>query len=114
MKLFALRQRKFTFGPAAAEIYLQRHQGKAFLLNPPSHLIHFAAVEEQLPRPHGIVIPRAAGTIFRNVAIDEPQLALADFRVGLAQTRFPLSQRLHFGPDQNDSCLNFIKEGVIV
>ncbi len=114
MKLFALAEGQLAFGAIAAEINLQRDQGEAALLGSACQFIKLAAVEEKLARAHGIVIPNAAGAVFGNVGVHEPEFAGARLGVGLAEGGLAFAEGFDFGADQNDAGFDFVEEDVVV
>lgn len=114
MKLFALAEGQLAFGAIAAEINFQRDQSEAALLGSACEFIKLAAVKQELAGAHGIVIPDAAGTVFGNVGVHEPEFAGARFRVGFAEGGFPFAEGFDFGADEDDTGFDFVEENVVV
>src|SRR5579863_2538031 len=92
VELLALGHGELAFGNAIAEINLQGNDGHSLLLRLDLQLLDFAAIQKQLALSQRIVIARAAWLIFGNVAVDEPRLAAANFRVGLAKRSLSFPQ----------------------
>ena len=114
MKLFALAEGQLAFGAIAAEINFQRDQSETALLGSACQFIKLAAVEEKLARAHGIVIPDAAGTVFGNVGVHEPEFAGARLGVGFAEGSFAFAEGFDFSADEYDAGFDFVEENVVV
>src|SRR6185437_8480303 len=60
------------------------------------------------------MIPRAAGLIFGDVAIHEPEFPAACFGVGITQASLAFAQRFDFRADQGHAGLVLVEKLVIV
>ena len=60
------------------------------------------------------MIEAAGLQIFRNVGVDEPDLAVAGVRIGFGDRSLALAQRLHLGAGQREARLEALEELVVV
>lgn len=84
--------------PPLVEIHFQGHQGQAFFMGFAGELSQFALVYQQFAGPLGRVIPDGRLRVFRDVAIDEPQLAVADAAKCFGQRDLAVPEAFDFAP----------------
>src|SRR5262245_13424993 len=83
VQLLATRERKLELGAALlVEIKLERDQGHALTLDGAYKLVDLAAVKQELAHALGSMVEAAALQIFRDIGVDEPDLAAARIGVG--------------------------------
>src|SRR6478672_10796325 len=71
----AFRERQFDLcPPPAVEIDRQRDERQALARHRAVKLGDFAVLEQQFPRPPGLVVQAIAMAVFRDVAVDQPNL----------------------------------------
>ena len=70
---------------ALLKIDFQRHEGLPLFLGTHGKPLDFPAVQQQFPFPLRFVIETVRFDIFGNVAVDEPDFAVSDFRVGFGE-----------------------------
>ena len=114
MQLLAARKRKLDLGTAlVVEIELERHQCHSFAFHRADQLVDLATVKKELAYPLGRMIEAAALEVFRNVGIDEPDLAAARIGVRFRYGRFALAQRFHFRSGERDPSLDRLADFVV-
>ena len=72
-----------------------------------------ALVQEQLPRPAGLVVEAVGLQIFRDIGVVEPELAAALAGIGIGDVAAPLAQRLHLGAGQRDAGLEGLADLIV-
>jgi hypothetical protein len=95
------------------EIELERNERHALALDRADQLVDLPAVHQQLARPLRRMIEAVRLKIFRDVRVDEPDLAAARVGIGLGDRRLPEPQRFHFGPGQRDARFHRLVDEVI-
>src|SRR5688572_828528 len=79
VELLAPRQPELHLGPASRrQVQPERNQGQALGPHDTLQLVDLGAVEEQLPKPLGIVIPAIRLGERGNVGPDQPRLVTLD------------------------------------
>src|SRR5262249_7690008 len=111
---FALSQGYFDLGDSVTEINLGRYDGQALGFGADRELVNFVFVEEKLARAEGFVIPGAAGHVLGDVGVHEPRTVGLEVDIGVADVRFALAQRLHFGAAKGEAGFKAFEEVVIV
>lgn len=114
MQFFAAADGDVHFYLATEKIHRKRNERQALVAGLFGELCQFAAVEQQLASPFGLVIEKAGLRVNGNVAADEPQFTLADAGVGLFQRSLAVPQTLHFTPFQDEAALDLIQNLVLV
>src|SRR5215471_4242780 len=76
-QLLAARERELDLYPAAAEVELRRDDGEALLGDGGRQPLDLAPVEQELPRPVGVVVRAVPFRVLGHVEADEPRLAVA-------------------------------------
>src|SRR5258708_33425840 len=71
-------------------------------------------MQQQLPRPHRIVIHHIALRVRRDVHILQPRLMPVDAHETIAQVGPPPPDRLYFGPGKHDPRLQLLVDEVVV
>src|SRR5262245_24136318 len=114
VQLLAAGKRELDFGAAlVVEIELERHQRHALALDRADQLADLAAVEEELADTLGRVVEAAGLQIFRNIGIDEPDLATARIGISLRDGGLALPQRFHLRPSERDAGLERLADLVV-
>src|SRR5690606_18398593 len=72
------------------------------------------AVEEELPRPLGLVTELARRGVGADVRVPQPRLAALEARVGVLQVRPPGAQRLDLAARQHEAGLERLDDLVVV
>src|SRR5690606_28037321 len=104
--LLAAGKSKFDLRPApAVEIDGKRNERHVLSLNRPWQAGNLAFVQQQLPGPLGFMFEAVAMAEFRDVGIDQPRLAIADFAIGFRDRAFAEAQAFHYRPGQRDAGL---------
>src|SRR5690606_26674632 len=111
VSLLASRQRQFQLRAATIiEVELQRHHGHPL----PGHGIeeagHFTLADEQLAQAPRLMIEAIALRIFRNIGIDEPELAIFKARIAFRYVGLIGAQRLDLGACQNETGFERIED----
>jgi len=82
IELFAARQSQFKFGAAFfIEIKLQRNERHPLAFDCTDEFVDLAAVQQQLARSLRRMIETIGLQIFRNIGVDQPDLAAARIRI---------------------------------
>jgi hypothetical protein len=103
----------FAFGNAITEIDAKGDEGKALLLGFGDEFVDFAAVEEELAGAEGLVIPDAAGEVAGNVAMEEPDFAVFDSGVGIAEVGVAIAEGFDLGAAEDEAGFHFVEEEVM-
>src|SRR5262245_16196946 len=112
--LLAARQRQLDLGPGALEVDPGRDHRQALALEAAYQALDLVTVEEQLARALGIVVLHAGGGVGRDVGVSQPDLAVLDHRVGVADLGLSLAQRLDLAAGQLDPRLELLDQLVLV
>src|SRR6188474_2639610 len=96
------------------EVELQRHDGPAFALEGPDEPLDLASVEEELPGPHGLMVPAVSLFVGCDVHPLEPELPLLDLGPGLLDGRLPGPKRLDLRSPQHQTRLDRLEDEVVV
>src|SRR5581483_7256600 len=106
VQLLAAAERYLDLRAAlVVEIDLQRNDGHALALHGARKLVDLALVQQELARALGRVIEAVRLQIFRDVGVDQPDLAVAAVGIGLGNRALALAQRLHLGAGQDEAGL---------
>src|SRR5579884_1708643 len=71
-------------------------------------------MQKQLARPLRLVIEAMAHRVFRDIAVDQPDLAIVDLGIRLFQARLARAQALDLGPGEDQATLQSVKNLVFV
>jgi len=112
--LFALGKGQFAFGNAVAKINPQGDKRQSFIVQFSFELCYLFPAKKQLPRSERAVVKWAAGKIFANMKIDEPNFALADQAIGVPYLGLTFAQRFHLCAKQHHARFQPLKKVVIV
>ena len=114
MELLAARDGDLELGaPLLVEIELQRHDRHALAIDRAGELVDLPLVQQQPARPLRGVVEAAALQVFRDVGVDQPELAAAGVGVGLRDRRLAAAQRLDLGAGQRDAGLEGLADLVV-
>src|SRR5258708_25987843 len=95
VQLLATRERKLELGAALlVEIKLERHERHALALDGAYKLVDLAAVKQELAHALGRMVETAALQVFRNIGVNEPDLAAACIGVGFGDSRLASAHRV--------------------
>src|SRR5262249_57234863 len=90
VQLLAAGERKLELGAAlVVEIELERHQRHSLALDRTDELVDLPAVQEELAHALGGVVEAAALQVFRDIGIDQPDLAATRIGIGFLAGRPP-------------------------
>src|SRR5262249_14104994 len=93
VQLLAAGKRKLELGAALlVEIELERHERHSLALDRAHELVDLAAVQEELAHALGRMVEAAALQVFRDIGVDQPDLAAARIGVGFRARRLPAAQ----------------------
>src|SRR6266478_7886019 len=114
VQLLAAGERKLELGAALlVEIKLERHERHSLALDRAHKLVDLAAVKQELAHALGRMVEAAALQVFRNVGVDEPDLAATRIGVGFGDGRLACAQRFHLGAGKGDAGLEGLADLVI-
>ena len=99
--------------PFLVEIELERHDGHALALDRADQPVDLALVQQQFARPLRRMIEAARLQIFRNVGIDQPDLAAARVGIGFCDRRLAGAQRFHLAAGEHDAGLECLADLVV-
>jgi|SRR5271156_2667827 len=114
VKLLSFRHGYLTFRNPVPEINFGRDDRHALLLGLNQEAIDLPAIQKELSFSKGLVIPAAAGQVFRDVTVDQPNLATANLGEGFAKGAFPLPEGLDLGTYQDNSGLKTVQKLVVI
>ncbi len=84
-------ERELDLGAALlVEIELERHERHALALDRAGKLVDLAPVQQQLARALGRMVEAAALQVFRDIGVDQPELAAAGIGIGFRDRRLAL------------------------
>ena len=114
MQLLALGQTELQLHPALfIEIELGRDQRLPLTANRAEEPIDLAAMEQQLARAARLVIEPVRRPIFRNIGVDQNNLAALGGGIGLSNIGPPLAQGLNLGSGQHHPRLKTVFEEIV-
>src|SRR3954462_10302497 len=114
VELFPFAEREGDLGFSTLEVDLEREQGQALTLDGADHLADLLLVQEELPRPCGLVIEVARLFIRRYVQIEQKDFSVFYDRVGIGDVGLPVTQRLDLAAGQNNPRLPGVEDVVVV
>src|SRR6185312_10313311 len=113
--LLAARETDLDLGDAAlVEVDRQRHQCHALAFRRAQQLVALLAVEQQLARPPFLVVEAVGRFVYRDMGIEQPQLALHLAGIGFRDAGMAAAQALHLAAQQHDAGLQRLVDEVIV
>jgi hypothetical protein len=112
--LFALGQRQFALGDAFTEVNSQGHERQTLGIQFSFQFVDLFLPEKQFSSSEGSVVVWPSGKIFADVEIHKPNLAAADYAVGVPQVRLALAERFNLGPKQHHARFQLLKKVIIV
>src|SRR5437870_8053483 len=71
-------------------------------------------MQEKFARPLGLMVLPVRHRIFRDVAADQPYLAVFDLGVGVLEAADAFTQTFHFRTRQRDAALDAVEDVVVV
>ncbi|MND67168.1 hypothetical protein D3C80_585740 [compost metagenome] len=114
MQLLALGECELQLGPALfVEIDFQRHERHAFAVDAVTQTTDLALRQEQLAAAARLVVEAVGLQIFRQVAVDQPDLLAFVRRIGFGDIGLAVAQRLHLGTSQHQACLIGVDDLVV-
>src|SRR5262249_48011074 len=114
VQLLAAGKRQLELGAALlVEIELERHERHSLALAPPHELVDLAAVKEELAHALGCMVEAAALQIFRDIGVDQPDLAATRIGVGLRDRRLAAAQRFNLRAGEREAGLEGLADLVV-
>src|SRR5207248_4942760 len=113
-QFFALAERERNLRFTPAEINLERNQGEPLTLHRADHLADLLPVQEELPRPRGLVIEVARLFVGRYVQVEQKNLSILNDRVRISDVGLSVPQRLYLAAGQNDSRFPGVEDVIVV
>src|SRR6516225_4747548 len=114
VQLLAAGERKLEFGAAlVVEIELERHQRHSLALDRADELVDLAAVQEELAQALGGVVEAAALQVFRDVGVDQPDLAVTRIGIGFRDGRLAAAQRFDLCAGEREPDLEGLADLVV-
>src|SRR5207248_8709029 len=110
----ALAEGEGDFRLAAAEVDLERNQRQALTLDGADHFADLLPVQEELPRPSGLVIEVARLFVRRYVQVEQKNLSILNDRVRISDVGLSVPQRLYLAAGQNDSRFPGVEDVIVV
>jgi hypothetical protein len=102
------------FGHSSFEVHFQRDERKSLFERPVGKPLDLPAVEQQLAGALGDVIKTVRLHVFRDIAANEPDLAVLDPGVRLVERHPAAAQALDLAPDQDQAAFERIEHEVVV
>src|SRR6185503_5781343 len=99
---------------AVLEVHAQRDEREALLRHLASHLLDFVAMQQELALAFFVVAVVAGVTVRADVDVAQPDFALVDARIAVAQVDAPLTDRLHLGTEQRHAGFPLVEDVVVV
>src|SRR4051794_26732333 len=114
VQLLAFGDRQQELGAAAlVEVKLQRDQRHAFALDRAHQAVDLLFMQQQLARPLRLVIEAVGLQIFRDVGVDQPDLAALGIGVGFRDRGLAVADRLDLGAGQRDAGLDRVVDRIV-
>ena len=115
VQLLALGEPQLHLRPALrVEGDFERHKRHALAIDGLAKLRDLPFVQQQFPRPPGLVVEAISFGVFRDVAIDEEDFPALRMRIGIADRGLAAAQRLHLCAGQHDTGLHHLFDEVVV
>src|SRR5688572_25246472 len=92
VEFLAAGQSQAHLREAAAEVQLEWNQCEALSFDGPDEPTNLSLVKQQLSRTTRLVIDVSTATVWRNICIQQPELAAFYYAVGIADVRAPVAQ----------------------
>src|SRR5262245_57047856 len=114
VQLLAARERKLELGAALlVEIELEGHERHSLALDRPHEFVDLPAVQEELAHALGRMVEAASLQVFRDIGVDEPDLAAARISVGCRDRRLAAAQRLHLCAGEREAGLERLADLIV-
>src|SRR5262244_3226472 len=114
VQLLATGERKLELGAAlVVEVELERHQRHSLALDRADELVDLAAVQEKLAHALGGVVEAAALQVFRDIGVDQPDLAATRIGIGFRDGRLAAAQRFDLRAGKREPGLEGLADLVI-
>src|SRR6266478_1186674 len=114
VQLLAAGERKLELGAAlVVEIEPERHQRHSLALDRADELVDLAAVKENLAHALGSVIEAAALQVFRDIGVDQPDLAATRIGIGFRDGRLAAAQRFNLRAGEREPGLEGLADLVV-
>src|SRR5215475_1541997 len=114
VQLLAAGERKLQLGAALlVEIELERHERHSLALDRAHELVDLTAVKEELAHALGRMVEAAALQVFRDIGVDQPNLAAARIGVGLRDRRLAAAQRFNLRAGEREAGLEGLADLVV-
>src|SRR6478752_2534485 len=112
--LLTARDGELDLDPAVLEVQPCRDERQALLAHRPVERVDLTPVEQELPRPNGLVVLAPALVVDRDLEAVQPRFAVAHVGIGLGHRRPPFAERLDLGAGQHDARLEPLQQLVFV
>src|SRR5262249_41533483 len=114
VQLLAAGERKLELGASLlVEIELERHERHSLALDRAHELVDLPAVQEELAHALGSMVEAAALQVFRDIGVDQPDLAAARIGVGFRDRRLAPAQRLNLRAGEREAGLEGLPDLVV-
>src|SRR5262245_40184938 len=112
--VLAARERELDLHATVLEVEPRRDERQPLLAYLAVEAVELAPVEQELPRPGGLVVRAVSLLVDRDLGAEQPRLALAHLGVGLRERRPARAQRLDLRPGEDDPGLVPVEQLVVV
>src|SRR5262245_13250789 len=114
VQLLASGERKLELGAALlVEIEPERHERHSLALDRAHELVDLPAVQEKLAHALGRMVEGAALQVFRDIGVDEPDLAAARIGIGFCDGRLAAAQRFNLRAGEREPGLEGLADLVV-
>src|SRR6202049_1971948 len=101
VELLALAQGEGDFRLSAPEVDFQRNQRQPLALDGADHLADLLPMQQEFPRPRGLVVEITRLFVGRNVQVEQKNLSILNDRVGISDVGLSVPKRLDLTTGQN-------------
>src|SRR5258708_4813842 len=114
VQLLALGHRQQQLGAAAfVEVKLEWDQRHAVAIDRAHQLVDLLPVQQQLARPLRLMVEAISLQIFRNISVDQPDLAVLGIGIGFRDGGLAVADRLDLGAGQRDARFHRVLDRII-
>src|SRR5262245_49499616 len=114
MQLLAAGERKLELGAAlVVEIEPERHERHSLALDRAHEFVDLPAVQEKLAHALGRMVEAASLQVFRDIGVDEPDLAAPRIGIGFRDGRLAAAQRFNLGAGEREPGLERLADLIV-